>query len=192
MAEGSSSTSTATFHGWKYSHYFVIIEEGEKNLRVRCTLCPGNKTLSSARNTTSNFKKHLNTVHKHTVLVEKEVQGPNERGKRKRPDDSEASEMSQPKKQCTLVGMGVPSTRLRNLLSEYVIEDMLPLSTVESAAFRKLIGGICSTQVPDRKSFTAHMDKLYDAMVTRLKRFWIQLILSRLQQTCGQLTTGAI
>ena len=77
--------------------------------------------------------------------------------------------MSQPKKQCTLVGMGVPSTRLRNLLSEYVIEDMLPLSTVESAAFRKLIGAICSTQVPDRKSFTAHMDKLYDAMVTKVK-----------------------
>ena len=67
------------------------------------------------------------------------------------------------------MGVGVPSTRLRNLLSEYVIEDMLPVSTVESAAFRKLIGGICSTQVPDRKSFTAHMDKLYDAMVTKVK-----------------------
>ena len=63
----------------------------------------------------------------------------------------------------------MPSTRLRNLLSEYVIEDVLPLSTVESAAFRKLIGGICSTQVPDRKSFTAHMDKLYDAMVKKVK-----------------------
>ena len=84
MAEGSSSTSTATFHGWKYSHYFVIVQEGEKNLRVRCTLCPGNKTLSSARNTTSNFKKYLNTVHKYTVLVEKKYRGQmkeeNERG----------------------------------------------------------------------------------------------------------------
>ena len=115
------------------------------------------------------LKKHLETVHKHTDLVEKEVPGSNARGKRKKPEDSEASETSRPKKQCTLVGTGVPSTRLRNLLSEYVIEDVLPLSTVESAAFRKLIGGICSTQVPDRKSFTAHMDKLYDAMVKKVK-----------------------
>ena len=35
----------------------------------------------------------------------------------------------------------------------YVIEDVLPLSTVESPAFRKLIGGMTSTQVPDQKSF---------------------------------------
>ena len=125
----------ATFHKWKFSHYFVIVNKGEKNLRVRCTLCPGNKTLLHAQNTTSNFKKHLETVHKHTVLVEKEVPGSNTRGKRKKPEDSEASETSQPKKQCTLVGTGVPSTRLRNLLSEYVIEDVLPLSTVESVAF---------------------------------------------------------
>lgn len=46
---------------------------------------------------------------------------------------------------------------------------MLPLSTVESATFRKLIGGICSTQIPDRKSFTAHMHKLYDLMVKKVK-----------------------
>ena len=91
MAEGSS---TATFHKWKFSHYFVIVNEGEKNLRVRCTLCPGNKTLSCTRNTTSNFKKHLENVHKHTVLVEKEILRSNARGKRKKPEDSEASETS--------------------------------------------------------------------------------------------------
>ena len=69
---------------------------------------------------------------------------------------------------------------------------MLPLSTVESATFQKLIGGICSTQIPDRKSFTAHMGKLYDLMVKRLKRFWKQLILSRLQQMSGHLIEQAI
>ena len=81
----SSSTSTlavgasggvkmATFYGWKYTHHFEVVEEGEKNLRVCCTLCvpSSQKTLSSARNTTSNFKKHLDTVHKATKLVAKE------------------------------------------------------------------------------------------------------------------------
>ena len=64
---------TATFHGWKYSHYFLVVEENEKNLRAKCTLCgPSKKPLSTAHNTTSNFKKHLQTVHKTTTLVEKD------------------------------------------------------------------------------------------------------------------------
>ena len=46
---------------------------------------------------------------------------------------------------------------------------MLPLSTVESPAFRRLIGGLYCTQVPDRKSFTLYLDRLYDQMVQRVK-----------------------
>ena len=50
-----------------------------KILRVRCTLCGGSKTLSSARNTTSNFKKHLNAMHKNAKLVAKEVEKPDKK-----------------------------------------------------------------------------------------------------------------
>ena len=61
---------TATFYQWKYSHYFIVVKEGVKNMRARCTLCAASsKPLSSARNTTSNFKKHLETVHKTVALV---------------------------------------------------------------------------------------------------------------------------
>ena len=68
---GSSSTAkAATFYQWKHRHYFTVAEESDKNMRIRCKLCmPSNKTLSSARNTTSNLKKHLDTVHKTTPLV---------------------------------------------------------------------------------------------------------------------------
>ena len=40
---------------------------------------------------------------------------------------------------------------------------------MESSAFRKLIGGISSAQVPDRKSFTQHLDKAYDEMERKVK-----------------------
>ena len=73
-----ANTGTA-FHGWKYKHYFVLMSGDVKNLRVRCTLCVGNKTLSSAKNTTSNLKKHLNGIHKNTKLVAKEVEKPEKR-----------------------------------------------------------------------------------------------------------------
>ena len=61
---------TATFYGWKYNHYFVVVE-GENNLQAWCMLCaPSKKTLSGTCNTTSNFKKHLVTVHMTATLLE--------------------------------------------------------------------------------------------------------------------------
>ena len=36
---------------------------------------------TSARNMTSNFKKHLSTVHKNVALVAKEVEQPSQKGK---------------------------------------------------------------------------------------------------------------
>lgn len=166
------NTSTATFHGWKYKHYFVLLSEDEKNLKVRCTLCSGNKTLSCARNTTSNFKKHLSAVHKNAVLVAKEVEQPEKRKRRRNNDDHDND--SDPKRQCTLPAVlnrnSISATKMRSLLSEYIIEDMQPLTTVESPAFRKLMNSICTTQLPDRKSFTQHLDKVYDLMVSKVKQ----------------------
>ena len=155
----------ATFHGWVYKHYFKVVSEDSKNLRVHCKLCGGSKTLSSARNSTSNFKKHLNTVHKSVKLVAREVEKPE--NKRRRSVDTDDSE---PKRQCTLTRNSIPAQKMRCLLSEYVIEDMQPLSTVESPAFRKLINNICTTQIPDRKSFTEHLDKVYDSMLGKVKQ----------------------
>lgn len=154
----------ASFHGWIYKHYFQIVSEDSKNLRVRCKLCGGSKTLSSARNTTSNFKKHLNTVHKNAKLVAKEVEKP---GKKRRISDTDDTE---PKRQCTLTRNQIPAQKMRSLLSEYIIEDMQPLSTVESPAFRRLIDNICTTQIPDRKSFTLHLDEVYESMLSKIKQ----------------------
>ena len=164
----SGGVKTATFYGWKYNHYFVVVEEGEKNLRVRCTLCaPSQKTLSSARNTTSNFKKHLDTVHKATNLVGKEP------AKEKRSRDSAEDDGGLPpraKRQCTLLSKpAISPTKLRSLMLEYIVEDMLPLSTTDSPAFRKLIGGVYSTQVPGRKALTLHLDKVFVGMEPKLK-----------------------
>ena len=64
------ANTVIAFHGWKYKHYFVLVSEDAKNIRVRFSLCVGNKMLLSAKNTTSNLKKHLNSVHKNAALVE--------------------------------------------------------------------------------------------------------------------------
>ena len=162
------SSGSVSFYGWKYSHYFVIVKETDKSLQAKCTLCaPSKKPLSTAHNTTSNLKKHLQTVHKTTTLVEKDQ----EDNSRKRRRGSEGvGESSQQKHQCMLFNKGMASTAMVcSLISEYVVEDVLPLSTVESPAFRRLISGMSSVQVPDRKSFTQHLDKAYEEMEKKIK-----------------------
>jgi len=141
------------FDGWNYKHYFILLNEDTKNIRVHCTLCASNKTLSTAKNTTSNLKKHLKSMHKNSVLVAKEVERPDR--KRRRDSDADLNDGGL-KKQCTLPTVvnkhSISADKMQSLLAEYVIDDIRPLSTVEFPAFRKLINSICPTQLPYRKS----------------------------------------
>ena len=79
-----------------------------------------------------------------------------------RKNSGDIGESSQQKRQCSLTNK-ISST-------EYVIEDVLLLSTVESPAFRKLIGGIPSVKAPDRKSFTLRLNKAFDGIKRNSKQ----------------------
>jgi len=66
-------------------------------VRARCTLCPAaKKPLSTAHNTASNLKKHLETVHK-TITLEAKDHGDDSR-KRKSSRTDDIGEPSQQKK----------------------------------------------------------------------------------------------
>ena len=167
----------AMFHQWKYSHYFVVVDEGEKNMRARCTLCSASsKPLSCARNTTSNFKKHLETVHKTEKLmaVIPESREGRRGGKCKRDTEDDEDEMyGHSKKQATLQRKVSPVV-IRSLVAEYIVDDMLPLSTVESPAFRKLVSELMSTsvqslEIPNRKALSSYLQKVYESMVKKMK-----------------------
>ena len=158
----NSKRKAVTFYGWKYSHYFQIVEEGDKNCGhvVLCAVHARNlcRVLYTLHLT---LKKHLEIVHKLTKLVAKEPKKSTAESANAGKCWIDTDEPNQPKRQCTLLSKSTVSpTRLRTLISEYIIEDMLPLSTVESQAFRRLIGGISSAQVPDRKSITLHLRRL--------------------------------
>ena len=111
----------------------------------------------------------MNTVHKMTSLVPLTTE--KTRKRKLASDDDE--QQSQTKRQCTLslMSSSINPSRLRGLVAEYIIEDMLPISTVESPDFSKLVCGISSSnvQLPNRKSFTVFLDKTYDSMITKVK-----------------------
>ena len=166
----------ATFYQWKYSHYFVVVDEGEKNLHARCTLCSASsKPLSCARNTTSNFKKHLESVHKTVSLVAVTPESREGRGgKSKRSTEDDEDVVQRDSKRQTTLQRKVSPVVIRSLVAEYIIDDMLPLSTVESPAFRKLVSQLLSSstqsvEMPNRKSLSLYLQKGYELMVNKIK-----------------------
>ena len=98
----------------------------------------------------------------------KEVQGVKLKGKQPRAADN-IGRGDHPLKEAMHFTIYVTATKLHKALFEYIIKDMQPLSTVDSPSFQKLIGNICPYQLLDRKSFTQHMEKLYDFMVKKVK-----------------------
>ena len=60
---------------------------------------------------------------------------------------------------------------VRKLVTEYIIDDMLPLTTVESPAFKKLIDSFSlhPVQLPDRKTISSHMEQAYESMMKKIK-----------------------
>lgn len=57
---------------WRYSHYVQFIARKDKNIRVKCTLCPGDTFFSTAAKSMSNLSKHLSAQHCNTKLVAKD------------------------------------------------------------------------------------------------------------------------
>ena len=65
----------------------------------------------------------------------------------------------------------VSPAKMKNLVAEYIINDMLPLSTVKSPGFKKLIAEMTSSSVelPNRKALATYLDKAYELMMSKIK-----------------------
>ncbi|KAI2647786.1 E3 SUMO-protein ligase ZBED1 [Labeo rohita] len=156
------------FSSWKYSHYFEFVSAKDDNIKVRCTLCAGDKVLSSFKNTTSNLKKHLESQHATVKLSERVPPG----GAKQRAVT--AAEGLPPPKQQKLDFSTKPVSggELKKLVGQYVVEEMLPLNTVDSPSFRAIIKKIPTTvnaELPHRTSFSSYLEEEYAEMERNLK-----------------------
>ena len=157
------------FGQWRYSHYFQFIARKDKNIRVKCTLCPGDKCFSTAATSMSNLSKHLSAQHGNTKLVAKDP------ARRSFEGDGVTQQPTPPKQAKLSSSLGarqVTQNEMNRLVAGFIVEDMLPLSTIESARFRKIIDKIPATRKPtsDRKTFSRYLDKCYSDMESKLKR----------------------
>ena len=137
MADASISESSSAFTTWRYNHYFQFVGiKDAKNITVKCKLCAGQKALSTSNNSNANLLKHLTNVHGAIKLVAKD---PTVSTTGSDPDGATPSK--QPKNDF-FKSPHVTQSQLNRLIARYVVEDMLPIATVESVAFRELVSKI--------------------------------------------------
>ncbi len=174
----SQGNSKVAFSNWKYRHYFSLIEIKGKNVYVTCTLCPGKKTLSTSASSNSNLMKHLTSTHANMTLVAAAAANLT-------PSPNAASEGNGATllKQATLDFSGqqqMTKAELKTLIARYVVENMLPLSTVESESFRAIlvkipVRGGGTGVAPCRNTFAKFIDSEYEKMNIELKKSFEEL-----------------
>uniref|UniRef100_A0A3P9D5A2 BED-type domain-containing protein n=1 Tax=Maylandia zebra TaxID=106582 RepID=A0A3P9D5A2_9CICH len=157
-----------SFFSWKYGHYFEFLSTKDLNIKVRCTLCVGEKVLSTFKNTTSNLKKHLESQHSTVKLTERvPPSGPKQRAV------TSAEGPTPPKQQKLDFGAKpVSDEELKKLVAQYIVEEMLPINTVDSPSFRAIIKKIptsVNAELPHRTTFTSYLEKEFTEMERNLK-----------------------
>ncbi|KAM3612543.1 uncharacterized protein V6R79_010062 [Siganus canaliculatus] len=179
FVEESERNISVAFSSWRYSHYFNYMGlKDRRNIEVKCTLCTaaaGQKKLSTACNSNANMLKHLNKVHGTGKLVAKD------------PTVTASASYSDPGpppfKQAKLdfksPQPAISQSQIKIMVARYVVEDMLPISTVESDVFREMIkkipvkGGHPGPQC--RKTFSKYLDTEYSKMEAELKNTFNEL-----------------
>lgn len=172
------------FSGWKYRHYFSVIDVKGKNVNVTCKLCPRAKCLSSSTVSNSNLMKHLSKAHATTKLVAINTENAvddasaaassspaNKEGHGATPSKQQKLDFSAQSKHLT-------QTELNALIGRYVVENMLPLLTVDSDSFRALVAKIPTrggAVPPCRKTFSKYIEAEYVKMNAELKKSFEEL-----------------
>uniref|UniRef100_A0A8C1VDV3 BED-type domain-containing protein n=1 Tax=Cyprinus carpio TaxID=7962 RepID=A0A8C1VDV3_CYPCA len=162
--------SKVAFSNWKYRHYFSLIEIKGKSVSVTCTLCPGKKTLSMYASSNSNLINHLTSTHANTTLVAAANPTPNAAS-----FSSSEGDRATLLKQATLNFSGqqqVTKPELNTLIARYVVENMLPLSTVVYESFRAILAKI---PIRGGNTFVKFIDSEYEKMNIELKTSFEEL-----------------
>ena len=169
-AKGSSST-TDSYDYLKNFYEKVTDDPGEKNITFLCKLCPPGfkKQVRTSTTSTSNLKRHIEL--KHPASLSRYVQV-----SKASKDTATASQNRPPTSQSPFTAYSsrsvvfISQPQLDNLVLQYIVGDLQPLSKVESPAFINLIKGLQpAKKVPSRKKVQTLLDKKFEENISELK-----------------------
>uniref|UniRef100_A0A8D0A9S2 HAT C-terminal dimerisation domain-containing protein n=1 Tax=Sander lucioperca TaxID=283035 RepID=A0A8D0A9S2_SANLU len=145
---------------------FTLVKVRNSSYIMRCLLClPKQTDISAFKNLTSNLRKHTTTMRAKLSARSTNV-------------SSSEGDGATLLKQATLDFSGqqqVTKAELNTLIARYVVENMLPLSTVESESFRAILAKIPIRGggrgvAPCRNTFAKFIDSEYEKINIELKK----------------------
>lgn len=142
------------------------------SLSVYCS-----KFLSTSAKTMSNLSKHLSAQHGNTKLVAKDPARRSHEGVTQQPTTPKQAELFS----TSLGAQRLTQKDMNKLVAGFIVEDKLPLLSIELPSFRKVLDKIPTTHKPtsDRKTFSQYLDKCYSDMESNLKELlslWIMCL----------------
>ncbi|XP_056606530.1 zinc finger BED domain-containing protein 4 [Triplophysa dalaica] len=168
--------SRTSFDHWLHKNNFTFRESRGRNITVQCNLClPTIKLLSTAKDTTSNLKKHLE--RKHSLQFKKKLSKDEPSNSGHQVPEFGPSDTKQPKMDHTLY---TSQSKLNALIFNFIVEDVQPISILEQAGFQRLIEVLSRGKtVMNRKTFVSRLDATFDKMKEELRAK-----LDRVQSLC--------
>ncbi|XP_039304998.1 uncharacterized protein LOC113005993 isoform X1 [Solenopsis invicta] len=173
QTDPQSSKETTEKIPWPaYAEAFEVQEElgNEKNLALLCKICIGKKIIHASRTSTANLRKHLTAKHQHILKKIDET-----KVNLKRPNKDENANI--PNKCHVLEKWGSGSSKItQNIFDkailQFIIEDIQPLSTIDSPAFINFlrIGVSSHIRIMCRKTLKEKLCQTYLEMKSTLEK----------------------
>ncbi|XP_065318865.1 uncharacterized protein LOC135926859 [Gordionus sp. m RMFG-2023] len=151
-----------------YKKYFKLIDDTDDkvNLKAKCLLCINNKMISFFKISSFNLKKHLKRVHDNQYSkIENHINSYNKK------DMSQNIKSSSSENKQSILNFSQKTyeptkTEGDNAIIDYVIETLVPLSTVDNPSFVKMIKTFSpSAKVMCRQTLIAKIGLRYDKMM---------------------------
>lgn len=182
IEEISDSSVPAILDGKK----FFKITHREKNnpdkVKASCLMCSfekRNTIISGSLRATTNFKTHMKRLHTNVVEEFEKYKEDNKvsGARRKRRSDTNLQNLpSSTGKQLKLVDMNISTQKLSRQqkfnqnVTNYVVQSMKPLSTVDNISFTKIFQDLDPTlQIMSRRTLGRRIDDAYDFIQKKLK-----------------------
>ncbi|KAK0042949.1 hypothetical protein Bpfe_027613 [Biomphalaria pfeifferi] len=162
--------------------FFAIVKNENGSVKAKCCLCSNERILSGSLNATSNFLKHLRTVHKdcledyNNYRNEVAASSSSVRERKRKTVAAPSAVSLKHARQQTIeqTVRGSSQAAADQLITKYIVMGMRPQTTVEEPEFKALVAGLCKMNtevvVMSRRTLGRRLNEMELQMIEKLKQ----------------------
>ncbi|KAK0049029.1 hypothetical protein Bpfe_021614 [Biomphalaria pfeifferi] len=162
--------------------FFAIVKNENGSVKAKCCLCSNERILSGSLNATSNFLKHLRTVHKdcledyNNYRNEVAASSSSVRERKRKTVAAPSAVSLKHARQQTIeqTVRGSSQAAADQLITKYIVMGMRPQTTVGEPEFKALVAGLCKMNtevvVMSRRTLGRRLNEMELQMIEKLKQ----------------------